>query len=187
MYIVKSSKFKKEVFTIQPGEFYISVKDEVICTLLGSCVAVCLHDHENKISGMNHFMLPGRISDADIFKDRSAKYGITAINTLISHILKAGAVKENLEAKIFGGGHITEASKGVLTIPFDNVRLAKILIEIEDIPIVEIDAGQDFTRKIFMEVHNGKVYLKKTNRTSVLQELAFKEKEYALRCVNNDQ
>jgi chemotaxis protein CheD len=188
MYIRTSIKYNKKISIIQPGEFYVSGEDEIISTLLGSCVAVCLHDSENGFSGMNHFMLPGRISAVDIFADRSAKYGITAMNDLLHHMLKIGAVKNNLKAKIFGGGHITTINKDSLTIPHDNIRLAKLLTEMEDIPIVELDVGDIFTRKLFMDVKSGSVFLKKTTRADVFQELNIRDREfYSIRFKNNEQ
>lgn len=86
MYIKNSNKYKKRINVIQPGEYFVSDKDEMISTLLGSCVSVCLHDPVRFISGMNHFMLPGKISESDIYSDKSAKFGITAINYLIHQI-----------------------------------------------------------------------------------------------------
>jgi chemotaxis protein CheD len=188
MYVRTSIRYNKRINIIQPGEFYVSSEDEIISTLLGSCVAVCLHDPLNGLSGMNHFMLPGRISEADIFADRSAKYGITAINDLLHHMLKIGAVKNNLTAKVFGGGHITTINRDSLTIPHDNIRLAKLLIEMEDIPIVEFDTGDIYTRKLFMDVKTGTVYLKKTSRADVFQELDIRDREfYSIRFKDNEQ
>ncbi len=188
MYVRKSIKYNKDINIIQPGEYYVSGEDEMISTLLGSCVAVCLHDPENGLSGMNHFMLPGRISEADIFADRSAKYGITAINDLLHHILEIGAVKSNLKAKLFGGGHITAINKVSHTIPTDNIRLAKILIEMEDIPIVEIDVGDVYTRKVFMDVKTGAVFLKKTRRADVFKKLDIRDRKiYKIRFKDNGQ
>jgi chemotaxis protein CheD len=188
MYVRTSIKYNKKINIIQPGEFYVSGEDEIISTLLGSCVAVCLHDSENGFSGMNHFMLPGRISEADIFADRSAKYGITAMNDLLHRMMEIGSEKRNLIAKIFGGGHITAINRDSLTIPGDNIRLAKLLTEMEDIPIVEIDVGDIYTRKLFMDVKSGVVFLKKTSRADVFQELDIRDREfYSIRLNANGQ
>lgn len=170
MYIRNSYKFGKKIKIINAGEYYVSREDELIGTLLGSCVAVCLYDSHSMISGMNHFMLPGRISKVDIFQDRSAKYGIIAIRELINAMEKNGAQHKHLSAKVFGGGNTIDIERKIHTIPEDNVRLAKILLEIEDIPIVEADTHGLYTRKLLMDVISGKVYLKKTaNREILLQ------------------
>jgi chemotaxis protein CheD len=179
MYVRNSSKFQKTIRIIHPGEFYVSDEDEIIGTLLGSCIAVCLHDKHNNVSGMNHFMLPGRISVRDIFADKSAKYGITAINSLIEKMKKIGGVKKNFEAKIFGGGHVMRTNDDSVTIPSDNIKLARVMMEIEDIPIIQSDVGENFTRKLLMEVLSGKVFLKKTTREDVFSTVNMRDNTFA--------
>ena len=178
MYIRKSANYGKDIRIIHPGEYYVSSEDEIIGTLLGSCVALCLHDEKHGISGMNHFMLPGKISSTDISKDKTAKYGITAINELLNDMEKRGADKSKLVAKIFGGGKVLEHIIESSTIPNDNIRLAKVMMEMEDIEITESDVGGNFTRKILMDVKSGKVYLKKSTRKDVVEEVAQKEIKY---------
>jgi len=181
MFRSTSRKYGKELIVIHPGELYATTEDEIIGTLLGSCVAVCLFDSKNGIAGMNHFMLPGRISHRDIFSDRSARYGITAIHELLNEVEKKGAEKKNLIAKIFGGGHVLEIASETVTIPIDNIRLAKIMMEIEDIPIQQTDVGENFTRKLLLDVKSGKVYLRKTTKKEVYNKIAGREIEFARR------
>lgn len=182
MYVNARHKLGKNLNIIYPGEYYITGKDEFIGTLLGSCVSVCLHDPENKIGGMNHFMLPGKISKADIFCDENARYGITAINTIVTEIINSGASRKTLTAKIFGGGNIIKflnMSGKKSLIPSDNVRVAKLFMEIEDIPILGLDVGEDYTRKIIFDVSTGKVYLRKI-RSGVLNKIVSQRDEEAL-------
>lgn len=181
MYIRNSWKYGKPLKIIQAGEFFVSNADEFIGTLLGSCIAVSLHDPVNGISGLNHFMLPGRISRVDIFEDKSAKYGITAINTLIDEMEKKGAKRKDIVAKLFGGGSVLEYEKRTNTIPMDNIRLARIMLEIEDIPIVQSDVGQKYTRKLLMDVKTGKVYCRRTLNKKVVEKVLREETEYARR------
>ncbi len=164
MHVNARHRLGKNLNIIYPGEYYITDKDELIGTLLGSCVSVCLHDPENLIGGMNHFMLPGKISKKDIFSDDNARYGITAINAIVSEIIERGASRKHLTAKIFGGGNVINflnISGKPSLIPSDNVRVAKLFMEIEDIPILALDVGEDYTRKIIFDVNSGKVYLRK--------------------------
>ena len=181
MHIRKSSKYGKCVRVINAGEYYTSADDELIGTLLGSCVAVCLYDRVNRFSGMNHFMLPGRISKADIFKDRSARYGIIAMNELFERLKELGAERDNIVAKVFGGGSMFEFERRINTIPDENVRLAKIMLEMEDIPIAKFDTGGEFTRKVMMDVQSGRVYLKKTTNREMLERVFSEEVAYARR------
>ncbi len=185
MYVRNSKKYNKEIRVIHPGEYYVSAVDEIIGTLLGSCIAVCLYDRENMVGGMNHFMLPGRISEVDIFKDRSARYGITAINELIESMVKNGGQKKNFTAKIFGGGHVLSALDKGPSIPDDNIRLARIMMELEDIEIIDSDVGSNFTRKVLFDVKSGSVYLKKTTRDDINKTVAERESVFARRNFRN--
>jgi len=186
MHIRHSIKYNKPIKIIHPGEYYVSCENELIGTLLGSCVAVCIFDPVTGIAGMNHFMLPGRISSSDIFADRSARYGITAINELIAAMEKKGGVKSHFTSKIFGGGHMIKTEKKTTTIPLDNIRLARVMMEMEDIPIETEDVGAHYTRKLLMDAHNGKVFLKKTTREDVLNTVTEREKEFVKRKYRNE-
>lgn len=180
MHVNLRHRLGKNLVIIYPGEYYITGKDELVGTLLGSCVSVCLHDAENKIGGMNHFMLPGKISKTDVFTDDNARYGIAAINRIVSEILSRGAVRKNLTAKIFGGGNVIKflnmTGKKSL-IPSDNIRVAKLFMEIEDIPIISLDVGEDYTRKIIFDVNSGKVYLRKFKGGEVNEEVSKRDED----------
>jgi len=184
MYVRNSIKYAKEIKIIHPGELYASNEDELIGTLLGSCIAVCLIDIEHGVSGMNHFMLPGRISDRDIFADRSARYGITAMNQLLLEVEKLGARHSSLIAKVFGGGHVMDINSN--GIPMDNIRLARVYLEIEDIHIESINVGDNYTRKVLLDVKTGKVFLKKTTRDDVYLAVKEQEDEFAKGRFKND-
>lgn len=87
------------------GEFRVSEDaDELLGTVLGSCVAVCLHDPVRKIGGMNHFLLPFGQEEGT---NRPVRYGLFAMEMLINALLKEGAKKTRLEAKLFGGAKIS--------------------------------------------------------------------------------
>jgi chemotaxis protein CheD len=167
MYLEQSEyRYTKPVKVIHAGEWYVSGKDELIYTILGSCVAVCLHDDETHISGMNHFMLPGRISKVDIFSDRTARYGITAMKELLQSLEKEGAVKSRLRAMIFGGGTMIEGLSPEGTsqdpIPEQNTRIARLVLEMEDIPLDRDDTGGMYARKLMLDVLSGRAFVGKT-------------------------
>ncbi len=169
---------EKEIKVIQPGECYVSAEDEMISTLLGSCVSVCLHDSERRVSGMNHFMLPGRLTHRDILENRSARYGINAINKLLDLMEKAGALRNHLIGKVFGGGHVIDSVLDSDRIPSENVRLAIVMLELEDIPIEEMVVGGAFARKILMEVISGRVFMKSLARGNDIKEIEERESQY---------
>ena len=92
---------------IGPGEHYVTGKpDEIITTVLGSCVAACICDPVAAVGGMNHFMLPASESGAWGGVIGSLRYGNFAMERLINDILKRAGRRERLEAKIFGGGDV---------------------------------------------------------------------------------
>ncbi len=185
MYVRHNPKYGKELIIIHPGELYATSRDELIGTLLGSCVAVCLFDLQRGIAGMNHFMLPGKITEKDLLADRQARYGITAINSLLAAMDKEGASRTGLIAKVYGGGHVLESVSDTHTIPFDNVRVARVMLEVDDIHIEHSDVGGNYTRKLMLDVKSGKVYLKKTTRAEVFQEISRRELEYLRRGMPN--
>jgi len=169
MHVSKSIKSGRTLNIIYPGEYYITAKNELIGTLLGSCVSVCLYDEENGVGAMNHFMLPGKRNGSKAGDSDFAKYGIASVNTIISEMVNRGAARKNLRAKVFGGGRVMKIDGQNFSnmIPADNIRVAKLILEMEDIPIVALDVGEDYTRKIIFDVNNGKVFLRKMKKSEV--------------------
>lgn len=175
MYMRNMHKFSKSVKVIYPGDCYVTVNDEYIGTLLGSCVAVCLYDPVNKVAGMNHFVLPGKIVQSSGKKRKHddkpdetelLKYGTKSIESLIKKMEKHGN-RKHFVAKLFGGGKVLDYQVSRYGISSMNVRIAKILLEMADIPIVSQDVGDDYARKILFDTGSGKVYckqLKKINK-----------------------
>ncbi len=99
--------FDSPAAKILPGEYFVTEKEMVLVTVLGSCVAACIRDTESGIGGMNHFMLPDE-GGKDVVSN-SARYGTYAMEVLINHLLKSGARRNRLEAKVFGGGAVLES------------------------------------------------------------------------------
>jgi len=93
------------------GEHYVTADPYVmLTTILGSCVAMCLRDPVTGVGGMNHFLLP---EGAGSGTDAGRRYGAYAMEVLINDVLKAGARRESLEAKLFGGGRMFDSLKDV--------------------------------------------------------------------------
>lgn len=157
--------YGKPVKVIHAGEWHVSNRDEMILTILGSCVAVCIHDPVNRVSGMNHFMLPGHTSASDISSGRTARYCITAMKILMENLTRLGAGTHRMRASIFGGGTMTGPHAGCLfgnsPLSGQNVRIAKLFLEMEDIPLCQEDTGGSYSRKIIMDVTSGRVYMKR--------------------------
>lgn len=132
---------------ILPGEFYVTRADEVIMTLLGSCVSACIRDPRTGAGGMNHFMLPqvGEDSSTPWLKQASTRYGNYAMERMINELLKGGARREELEAKLVGGGRMYN-SEG--NIGRQNVDFARAYLAEEGIRIWAEDVGGDWPRRV---------------------------------------
>ena len=91
--------------TVVQGEFRISSEPELLLsTILGSCVSVCLHDPVSQLGGMNHFLLPFGQEEGT---NKPVRYGLFAMEMLINALMKEGAKKSRLQAKLFGGARIS--------------------------------------------------------------------------------
>lgn len=157
---------------LMPGEYYISRNEEMITTILGSCVSACIYDSNKKIGGMNHFMLPEKGAAA---ADESARYGIFAMESLINELLKCGCVKENLRVKLFGGGQIIENMSDVGR---KNIIFAKNFLYAEGMRLEASDLGLIFPRKVNFFPHTGKVMVKRL-RSLHNDTIEQREKRYA--------
>lgn len=170
------SQFEQELITIHPGEYFATKDDTIISTVLGSCVAVGLYDETTKMGGLNHFMLPGEVGKIDLVRDPNAKYGMYAMELLINDLMKLGATKRSLVAKVFGGGAVLRFANGTPSkIPGNNIDFAFEYLKKEGIPVVASDVGGREPRKIFFFAQTGKVLLKRISGT--VADLAEKEEE----------
>src|SRR5487761_1990229 len=97
--------FNVEAVKILPGEYFVTGRDMVLVTVLGSCVSACIRDKITGIGGMNHFMLPDNNDSGDPV-GVAGRYGTYAMELMINQLLKNGARRANLEAEVFGGGTV---------------------------------------------------------------------------------
>ena len=155
--------FNRQAMKILPGEFYATDQDEVIVTVLGSCVAACLLDPISMVGGMNHFMLPAKKGEADPDRFFAARYGAAAMEYLINNMLHLGAKRDRLVAKAFGGGRVLP---GMTTdIGGQTIDFVRRFLMNEDIPIWTEDLGGIHPRKVYFFPHTGQVLVKRMERT----------------------
>lgn len=153
--------FDTEAAKILPGEYFVSSQGMLLVTVLGSCVAACIRDSDSGIGGMNHFMLPddgGR--DA---VGTSARYGTYAMEVLINHLLKLGARRQRLEAKVFGGGAVL-SSLASSNVGARNAEFVLNYLKTEKIPVVAKDLLDSYPRKVYYFPESGRVLVKKLHR-----------------------
>ncbi|MGQ5523994.1 chemoreceptor glutamine deamidase CheD [Chitinimonas sp. PSY-7] len=176
--------FDKEAAKILPGEYYVTGRDMLIVTVLGSCVSACIRDVLSGIGGMNHFMLPDARQDETGPLSSSARYGTHAMEILINQILKAGGRRDRLEAKVFGGGQVLKGFM-VGNVGEQNASFVKRFLKLEDIPIVAEDLLDVYPRKVYFFPNTGKVMLKKlksVHNNTIVQ----REREYSTRIRQDD-
>lgn len=171
------SSFDLDAAKILPGEYYVTKRDMVLVTVLGSCVAACIRDRVSGIGGMNHFMLPDSNRDNSDPASVSAHYGTYAMEMMINQLLKMGARRENLEAKIFGGGSVLRGF-ATLNVGTRNAAFARDYLHTEGIAIVGQDLLEDYARKVYFFPGSGRVLVKKIrtlhNETIIEREQAYK-------------
>ena len=167
---------------ILPGEFYVSRGGELISTVLGSCVSVCIRDTVLGVGGMNHFMLPeeGDFSSTNWGSDpnsRMTRYGNWAIEYLINELIKIGASKDRFEVKVFGGGQVVANMSDVGQ---RNILFTFGYLQKEGLSSVATDVGDAFPRKVIYFPETGKVLMKKLktqhNNTIVERDRAYMRK-----------
>lgn len=153
---------------LYPSTLIVSDSSTWIITILGSCVAVCLYDPIGKIGGVNHYMLPFW-NGKDL---ASPKYGNIAINKLIDEMLKMGSRKNNLIAKVFGGGKINQTINSLYKINERNISIAETILNDHGIPVVGSSVGGVRGRKIQFNPESGEVlhkFIIRTNQMQILQ------------------
>lgn len=171
--------FDCDAAKILPGEYFFTPKDMLIVTVLGSCVSACIRDRVSGIGGMNHFMLPYGGTDIDSPVSASMRYGTYAMEVLINELLKAGARRENLEAKVFGGGNVL---RGFIAINVGerNAQFVREYLKMENIRVIAEDLNDIHPRKVYYFPRSGKVLVKKLKQLNN-NTLVNREQDYASR------
>jgi chemotaxis protein CheD len=162
-----------------PGEFYVTSKsDEVLVTVLGSCVSACIRDPRTGIGGMNHFMLPQ--GDGDSWDGESARYGNFAMEKLINELIKQGCPRERMEVKVFGGANVIDSSTQIGT---KNADFVLRFLRNEGITCAAQDLGGLHPRRIQYYPSTGRVVrrLLQVNESALI---AREEKNYAARLLS---
>ncbi|PQA49514.1 chemoreceptor glutamine deamidase CheD [Amnimonas aquatica] len=170
----RDHQFKCDVIKIMPGEFYVASGNVALATVLGSCVSACIWDPITRIGGMNHFMLAGSRGGL-----ASMRYGDYAMETLIRHVLAAGALGNSLEAKIFGGGRVLKGMTST-DVGGDNIRFVIDYLREQGIPITARDLGDTCARKLYFFPDSGRVKLRRMHSEESLdvvrEELNYRQR-----------
>lgn len=147
--------FQYNAVKVLPGEYFVANENLVITTVLGSCIAACLWDSRMRVGGINHFMLP----DGDSM-DASGRYGSYAMELLINEMLKLGARRETMQAKIFGGAQVMH-SFTTMNVGERNTAFVVNYLQTERIPVVSEDVLDIYPRKVCFFPVTGKAMVKR--------------------------
>ncbi|ATQ44185.1 chemotaxis protein CheD [Caulobacter mirabilis] len=135
---------RERMIHVGQGEHHVSDAEGVVMTtILGSCIAACIRDPGLGLGGMNHFLLPE--GDGGMNEDEARRYGVNAMEILINSLLRAGARRDRLEAKLFGGGAMFDRLRNIGA---ENAAFAKRFLSAEGIPVVGGDTGGTLARRI---------------------------------------
>ncbi|MDD5389458.1 MAG: chemoreceptor glutamine deamidase CheD [Gallionellaceae bacterium] len=151
--------FDIEAAKILPGEYYVTGRHMLLVTVLGSCVAACIRDPKTGIGGMNHFMLPESGDKRDVVSS-SMRYGGYAMEVLVNQLVKLGANRNRLEAKVFGGGAVL---RGFTTVNVGERNSEFVLeyLETERIKVASQDLMGLYPRKVYFFPSSGRVMVRK--------------------------
>ena len=162
--------FACDAAKVLPGEYFVHDEDILIMTTLGSCIAACLWDRNARIGGMNHFLLPE--GDGD-----TGRYGSFAMELLINEMMKRGASRGGLEAKVFGGGQIMSGLNS-MQVGERNTAFVLEYLKAEHIPVVSRDVLGVHPRKVCFLPASGKAMVKRLGSMNA-EALAAQERSAA--------
>ena len=169
--------FDIEAVKISPGQYYVTARDMALVTVLGSCVAACIHDRESGVGGMNHFMLPDYEQDDANILNSPASHGVYAMEIMLKDLFRMGAQRGNLQAKVFGGGNVM-CDITATTVGKANAAFVLDYLHRENIAVVAQDMLDSYPRKIYYFPRSGRVMVKQLhnlhNDTIIEREQAYR-------------
>ncbi len=169
--------FNNDAVKVLPGEFFVADEDLLVMTTLGSCIAACLWDRERRVGGMNHFLLP----EAGGAEGDSGRYGSYAMDLLIGEMVKRGATRSTMEAKVFGGGAVV-SGMNTINVGELNTRFVLDYLRTEGITVVSKDVLDIYPRKVCFLPASGKAMVKRLASTNT-EALAAQERAAAARAL----
>ena len=153
--------FHNDAVKVLPGEYFVHDEDMLITTTLGSCIAACLWDRQQRVGGMNHFMLP----DGSAGAGANGRYGGFAMDLLIGEMVKRGATRSTMEAKVFGGGAVIGGMSS-LNVGERNTSFVMDYLRTERITVVSKDVLDIYARKVCFLPASGKAMVKRLASTN---------------------
>jgi len=163
------------VVKLLPNEYYVTTGPKVLLTVLGSCVAACLLDPYAAVAGMNHFMLPDA-GQAGLDHPAAMRYGAHSMDVLVRELVKAGARRERLQAKVFGGAAVLP-NMPLLNVGDRNAQFVLRYLQAEKIDLYAQDLGGSYARRVAFLADSGKVVVRKLRTAQDLAPIQIQETE----------
>jgi chemotaxis protein CheD len=162
------------------GRVFAGRDPVIIKAVLGSAIAVCLFDPETRVGGMSHFTLPSRLDRDGSF--RGNYYGVYAMDLLINEVMKHGAERRRLNAKVSGAARLLPMDVGVGSVSMQNAAFITSYLKTERIPLLSQDLGGDRPRVIYFDLETGRLLVKHLGPDAV-RPIAIEERRYEGRFV----
>jgi chemotaxis protein CheD len=179
--IVREESYGKRV-VLFPGDHFVTDRKLRISTLLGSCVSACLYDPVNRVVGMNHFLLSTKryTDDVPLIVSEAGRYGVHAMELIINGMLKLGAQRKYLKAKVCGGSSLLKAQDGKDSfhcVGRVNCAFIREFLRNDGITVVSSDLGGNLGRVVHFDTLDYSLYIRKIKKVS-LRGLGVRDKEY---------
>jgi chemotaxis receptor (MCP) glutamine deamidase CheD len=163
---------EKEV-TIYVGGVHAAAEPQLVKTLLGSCISVCLFDPVSCVGGMNHFMLPD--SGDDGLRQELTRFGVHAMDCLIGSMMKLGGDRRRFVAKCFGGAHVLDMQESAAAVPQQNIAFIRRFLSDEGFPIIAEDVGGYLPRHVRFYTSTGRALVKRVDSVQARTRLLRRE------------
>lgn len=153
-----NQQLQSDVVLITAGQCYVTDDaTEMIGTMLGSCISVCLRDTDVGVGGMNHFLLPDSDATSSDVQLLEMRYGVHAMEHLLNDVLKRGGQRNRIEVKVFGGGNVLP---NLTTIGEHNIAFTRRFLRDEGLRVSSAHVGGTVSRRVVFHPHTGKVLVR---------------------------
>ncbi len=186
---------KRDILRVLPGGYCVTQGEQLITTVLGSCVAACIRDPQARVGGMNHFMLPeapedtGRESWGGL-SGTEARYGDYAMECLINELMARGASRRNMQVKIFGGGDVMGAEKSgeslARAVGTRNVEFVRSFLRNEGLEVISEDVAGRYSRSLRYLPMTGQAWVKHMDHRTSKEEQEYRKRLRRERVETND-
>ena len=158
----------EEALFLKPGQIMVSSEPLLVTTLLGSCVSVTMFSQRLQLGGICHAQLPGGGDPPGAERQKHpGKFVDCAIREMLGRLLAQGALRGELEVKLFGGSDMFDSRGRLRSVGRQNTEMALRILEREGVRVSNQDLGGERGRKIIFHTHTGAVFLKRLKKSGV--------------------